>query len=94
MNQQKSPNPPLEKSSKDSPKMGRLGGLSTPRQAPIRAGDRKTTYSNLQEELKFFVVGHTMNGVIAFTPWGGGGQAGVKVKPASFKAKAKHNKLE
>ena len=38
--------------------MGELGGLSTPRQAPIRAGHRKTTYSNLQERLKFFVVDH------------------------------------
>ena len=37
-----SPNPDLEKSSKDSPKKGGLGGLSTPRQAPIRAGDRKS----------------------------------------------------
>ena len=38
----KAPNPPLPKSSKDSPKTGGLGGLSTPRQAPIRAGDRKS----------------------------------------------------
>ena len=33
---------PSPKSSKDSPKKGGLGGLSTPRQAPIRAGDRKS----------------------------------------------------
>ena len=43
---------------KDVLQMVGLGGLSTPRQAPIRAGDRKTNHSNLQEELKSFVVGH------------------------------------
>ena len=58
MEPKKAPNPDVPKSFQDSLKMGGLGGLSTPRQAPIRAGDRKTTYPNLQEELKFFVVGH------------------------------------
>jgi hypothetical protein len=63
MEPKKAPNAHLPKSFQDSLKMGGLGGLSIPRQAPIRAGDRKSYHSNLQEELKFFVVGHILVGV-------------------------------
>ena len=38
-------------SEKDVLQMGGLGGLSTPRQAPIRAGDRKGDCLKPQEEL-------------------------------------------